>query len=222
MDEEPLAPQVYYQYTAATCEKYRACVYLCTCYNTRTATDILVQHKCRLFSAGKIRALVDEFMKDRKDIEEKESVAAKDLTTEDSTTADPTAGNSVVAKDPSSQVKRTYLPATNYTRTTLLLQIIKQLPSYARVGGGMMICALAKYLTAEQLEEELDDIENSQDTRVLWAEQFIRANKVLKEANTSDSTDSQINTFIETEAEKMPLRLACMRDDEYVELTFID
>lgn len=33
-----------------------------SCYNTRTATDILVRHKCQLYSAKKIRVMIGEFM----------------------------------------------------------------------------------------------------------------------------------------------------------------
>lgn len=189
-----------YNYTDAEFKKYRAHVYMCASYSTRTATDILVYHKCRLFSAGKIRALVDEFMKDRKETEEKNIVL------------------------PNTPAVATHLPATDHTRTMILLQIIKRLPSYARIGGGMMICALAKYLTAEQWEDELEHIENSQDLQVLWIEQFVRASIILREdcSSTDSRINSQVNAIIESEAEKMPLRLSFMRNDEYVELTFVD
>lgn len=187
----------YYDYTEADIKKYRAHVYMCACYTPETATSILVNRKCKLFGAGKIRAFIDEFMKERKEIEEKNLAV-----------------QTVQAEAPSTQHTSINLPADDHTRAIILLHIIKQLPGYARAGGGMMVCALAKYLTAEQWEEELDYLENSQDTRVIWVEQFIRAGMTIRDS-------AQVNSFIEAEAEKIPLCVGA-QCGQYIELTFID
>lgn len=202
------AEPVGYDYSPDVFKIYREFVYKCVSYNTRTATNILVHHKCRLFSAGKIRMLVDEFMKARELIE----VPIQ-------TTVHTQIPTSVQTQMPSTaqQFSNVIMPCSR-NRALILLQIIERLPSYARIGGGMVICALARYLTPVQWNEQLDYVESSQNTAILWTEQFINACIVIIECDD----DAAINRFIETEAEKIPLRLSCMRRSEYVDLTFVD
>lgn len=203
-------------FTEEILKEYQSFVYRCACYNTRTATNILVYHKCRLFSARKICALVTEFMNDR---DEKEAQLPE---------VDPVDYN-----DPANTTDTTdttnrqsvSLPANNKTRSLILLSLASRLPSYARLCGGMLICALSEYITDEEWREQLDFTEDQQNEKILWVETFINACIVLREEFSGASTPERTNAkyvFIENEAEKMPLQLSCMCRDEYVELTFVD
>ena len=186
----------YCTYTQDILKEYLSFVHGCTSYNTRTATNILVYHKCSLFSARKICAFVSEFMNDRREKEAKLLVIAPD---------DLDCPN--------------ILPTTNKTRALLLLGVVERLPSYAHICGGMLICALAEYLTPDEWNEQLDYTEEQQNEKILWIEPFLRACILIK---NSGMTDQQLYNFIEFEAEKMPVRLSFMRSDEYVEVTFVD
>ena len=186
-----------HRYTEEEIKDYQRFVHRAACYNARTATDILVHHSCRLYSAAKVRELVKEFMKERNEVEKADLlVENKELRAENTN----------------------HLPNTDCTRAEIIITIVAKLPSYARICGTMIICALAEYLTTEQIDEQIRIIETLQDYSILWIESALNACKILKE-EVSDDTKNQ---FIESEAEKVPAQLSCMRRDEYVEITFVD
>jgi hypothetical protein len=208
----------YIGFTEEILKEYRSFVHRCACYNTRTATNILVYHKCRLFSARKICALTTEFMNER---DEKEALLPE------VNPPDDYSGNNSDNSGSNNRANKQSVPllANNKIRALILLSFVSQLPSYARVCGGMLICALSEYLTSDEWREQLDFTEDQQNEKLLWTEAFINACIVLREefsgASTPERTAAKYN-FIETEAEKMPLQLSCMSRDEYVELTFVD
>lgn len=156
-------------FTEENIKTYRNFVYRAVCYNPRTATDILINHKCQLYSASKIRELLREFISDRKE------------------------------------------NISDCAKAQLLIAIAATLPSYARMSGGMLICAATHYMTVAEIEDELEYLEDCQKN--LWIEPFLSAGIAIR-----DASPEEINKYIELEAEKMPVRLRSI----YAEVTFID
>lgn len=169
-------------YTDEEIEEYRGFVHRAACYNTRTATDILTQKKCRLYSSAKIREMLREFMKEREDAEQ----------------------NKITDSNPT------------YVRALILITIASKLPAnYSRIGGSMIICALAEFLTIDEIQDQIYMLEKLQDHSILWTESVLNACLTIKQGIES------VDDFIEEEAEKNPATLSFMRD-EPVEITFID
>jgi hypothetical protein len=220
-----------YKYNDEALQNYITFVKLCTCYNTINSTDILMNKRCKIFGAKKIRAFVKEFMDERRLIESRDAVSTEavsiDAAGTDAVSIDAAgterantnaAGTNAVSRDASNTEDtpvQTIFNATDRSRTFMLLAIIERLSSFARIGGGMMICALADYMTLKEWESYLFRIEILQSEELLWTEPFIR---ICINSPSAVSLDK----YIEEEAEKIPARLSFMRYDEHVEIMFID
>lgn len=155
----------------------RKFVYTVCCYNPAVSWGVRFDKKCKLFTAGKIRVMLREYMSA---VSTEDAVSA--VSTEDAKDAGDT-------ENPPSAIDQT-------NRALLLLTIASRLPGYARVCGGLLIAAAGEYLSRDILETQLDYTADSQDHSLLWTEQFIRAG--MMELDTRE-----IDKIIESSAEML-------------------
>jgi hypothetical protein len=94
----------------------------------------------------------------------------------------------------------------------VIIHFVAELPSYARICGGMIICALSDYFDeSETVSSHLKQVEQYQDEKI-WVEPFLAACSILKDVENYEE-------FVMALAESIPPKLSFMR--EIAEVTYL-